>query len=67
MEVAPGELERAGYERWWGLVSEQFDRDVPFALGVDDRPVTLTTHDIRNESGNTAFKPRRRPGLPGYG
>lgn len=46
---------RAGYERWWDLVSEQFDRDVPFALGIDNRPVTLTTHDIRNESGNTAF------------
>ena len=24
---------RADYERWWTLVSEQFDRDIPYAAG----------------------------------
>ena len=38
------------YDGWWELVSEQFDRDEPIALGGNDRPVKLTTHDIRNEA-----------------
>ena len=46
---------RAGYERWWELVSEQFDRDVPMAIGRDAEPVLLTTHDLRNEACNGAW------------
>ncbi len=40
---------RQGYEDWWNLVSEQFDRDIPFHIGADEDEVVLTTHDIRNE------------------
>jgi arylsulfatase A-like enzyme len=40
---------RNGYQEWWNLVSEQFDRDIPFAIGDSDETVILTTHDIRNE------------------
>lgn len=46
---------REAYEDWWQIVSEQFDRDVPFALGGTEETVKLTTHDIRNESCNTAW------------
>jgi arylsulfatase A-like enzyme len=46
---------RAGYEKWWAIVSEQFDRDVPFAIGDTDETVRLTTHDIRNETAITAW------------
>ena len=50
---------RAGYERWWELVSEQFDRDVPMVIGQDDEPVRLTTHDMRNEACNGAWNQRQ--------
>lgn len=43
------------YEDWWQVVSEQFDRDVPFALGGTEETVILTAHDIRNESSETVF------------
>ena len=46
LEIDPGQREdiaqqhpervarmRADYERWWTLVSEQFDRDIPYAAG----------------------------------
>jgi len=46
---------RAGYERWWETVSEQFDRDIPFVIGGSDETVRLTTHDIRNETCITAW------------
>ena len=50
---------RESYDRWWEVVSEQFDRDVPIALGVDGETVKITTHDIRNEACNTAFNHRQ--------
>lgn len=46
---------RDDYLAWWELVSGQFDRDVPFAIGADDEPVVLTTHDIRNEAMSCAW------------
>ncbi|MHC4884983.1 MAG: arylsulfatase [Planctomycetota bacterium] len=50
---------RDAYEVWWQRVSRQFDRDIPFALGRDKEPVHLTTHDIRNEAGDTAWHQRQ--------
>ncbi len=49
---------RAGYEQWWELVSEQFHLDTPVELGGTEETVMLTTHDIRNESGDTAWNQR---------
>ena len=46
---------RAGYDIWWDIVSEQFLRDVPIAIGQDDEQVKITTHDIRNEACDTAW------------
>ncbi len=55
---------RKEYDRWWELVSEQFDRDVPIALGKDVKAVKLTTHDLRNEACMVAFNHRQvREGL----
>ena len=46
---------RAGYDRWWERVSEQFDRDAAIVVGADAEPVRLTTHDLRNEACHTAW------------
>jgi arylsulfatase A-like enzyme len=55
---------REGYDRWWEMVSAQFDRDTPIALGLDDEPVRLTTHDMRNEDCHVAWNQRQvREGL----
>ena len=44
---------RADYERWWTLVSEQFDRDIPMPLGAPGSTQTLlTAHDWRNETSD---------------
>ncbi len=60
---------RAGYETWWEKVSDQFDLDVPIALGTSEEPVKITTHDIRNEAGDTAWNQghvRRAYACSGY-
>ena len=55
---------RAAYDQWWDLVSVQFNRDTPIALGQDTEPVKLTTHDLRNEACHTAWNQRQvRQGL----
>ncbi len=46
---------RGDYDAWWEMVSEQNDRDIPFALGETDETVVLTTHDLRNEGMSTAW------------
>ena len=46
---------RSGYDKWWDIVSEQFDRDIPIVLGKDDETVKLTAHDIRNEDSDTVW------------
>ncbi len=44
---------RDEYERWWLLVSEQFERDIPISIGASGEPeVTLTCHDWRNEDSD---------------
>ena len=59
---------REEYDRWWKLVSEQFDRDVPIALGKDEEAVKLTTHDLRNEACIVAWNHRQvREGLVSSG
>ena len=50
---------RAAYDDWWELVSGQFDRDEPMALGGDDQQVMLTTHDIRNEACSAVWNQRQ--------
>ncbi|MCE2450389.1 MAG: N-acetylgalactosamine-4-sulfatase, partial [Candidatus Latescibacteria bacterium] len=50
---------RVAYDDWWELVSEQFDRDEPIALGGDDQPAKLTTHDIRNEACSAVWNQRQ--------
>ncbi len=46
---------KAAYEEWWDLVSEQYHRDTPFALGETEETVILTTHDIRNEASDAVW------------
>jgi arylsulfatase A-like enzyme len=53
-----GEL-RDDYEVWWELISGQFDRDEPIALGQDQEAVKLTTHDIRNEACDAVWNQRQ--------
>ena len=50
---------RRGYDDWWELVSEQFERDVPMAIGGTAEPVRLTTHDLRNEACSGAWNQRQ--------
>ena len=50
---------RQDYELWWENISDQFDRDVPIALGGDDEEVKLTTHDLRNETCNGVWNHRQ--------
>ncbi len=41
---------RAGYERWWDKVSQQFDGTIPITIGQPGVGTTLlTTHDWRND------------------
>jgi len=41
---------RDEYEKWWEIVSEQFEEDIPISLGADPaRETLLTCHDWRNE------------------
>ena len=44
---------RGEYEKWWQVVSAQFDDDIPISLGADPaRETVLTCHDWRNEDCN---------------
>jgi len=41
---------REEYEKWWEIVSEQFEEEIPISLGADPaRETWLTCHDWRNE------------------
>jgi arylsulfatase A-like enzyme len=41
---------REGYERWWAIVSAQFDGTIPIAIGQNEgETVLLNTHDWRND------------------
>jgi len=47
---------RTGYENWWEIVSEQFDREIPIAVGADAESVVhLTCHDWRNEQSDSPW------------
>ncbi len=50
---------RQAYDNWWTVVSEQFDRDIPIALGGDGSVVKITTHDIRNEACDAVWNHRQ--------
>ena len=50
---------RQAYDAWGDVVSQQFDKDVPIALGQDAQPVKLTTHDLRNEASDVAWNHRQ--------
>jgi hypothetical protein len=39
---------RMAYERWWELVSVQFEETVPISIGGPDNPVSLCAHDWRH-------------------
>jgi arylsulfatase A-like enzyme len=42
------DLLREEYEKWWALVSRQFDERVPISIGSDaEKTVRLTSHDWR--------------------
>ena len=44
---------RHEYDKWWALVSQQFDEEIPVSLG--DEKVCLNTHDWRNEDSSVAW------------
>lgn len=44
---------RQAYEKWWEIVSTQYDREVPIVLSEEE--VVFTTHDLRNEECETAW------------
>ena len=47
---------RGEYEKWWDVVSRQFDVDVPIPLGAEGGEEThFTTHDWRNETCDCAW------------
>ncbi|MEK6795882.1 MAG: arylsulfatase [Spirochaetota bacterium] len=46
---------RSEYERWWDIVSKQFDEEIPIPIGTDGSEVCLTCHDIRAETGHIAY------------
>ncbi|MHC4871834.1 MAG: arylsulfatase [Planctomycetota bacterium] len=42
-----------GYEKWWEIVSEKMDEEIPISLGSKD--AILTSHDYRNSNGDLAW------------
>ncbi|MFW6309256.1 MAG: arylsulfatase, partial [bacterium] len=40
---------REEYEKWWEIVSEQFDKEIPAVLKKNHEETALTCHDWRNE------------------
>jgi len=44
---------RQAYDQWWALVSDQFDKTIPFEL--TKKPIQLTGHDLRNEECDTIW------------
>lgn len=47
---------RDEYEIWWDIVSEQFERDIPISIGMDEPQTTcLTCHDWRNETSDSPW------------
>lgn len=44
---------RLDYEKWWAIVSEQFDEEIPILIG--DRPTAFTSHDMRAQDHEIAW------------
>lgn len=44
---------RAEYEKWWAVVSKQYDEMIPLFIGR--KPTTLSSHDMRNEECDVAY------------
>jgi arylsulfatase A-like enzyme len=44
---------RGEYDKWWDIVSEQFDVDIPIHIG--NYKTSFTTHDLRNAECDTAW------------
>ena len=44
---------RDEYEKWWQIVSRQYDEMIPLVIG--STPITLNNHDMRNDDCNVAF------------
>jgi len=40
---------RHEYEKWWEIVSSQFDGEIPVILNKDNEETVITCHDWRNE------------------
>jgi arylsulfatase A-like enzyme len=58
---------RAEYEKWWEIVSRQYDEMIPLLIGR--KSTTLTSHDMRNEEGDVAYSQgqiRRGKSTGGY-
>jgi arylsulfatase A-like enzyme len=49
---------KAEYEKWWAIVSKQFDEDIPISIGHPDEPETrLTAHDWRDPTNPKSDDP----------
>ncbi|MHC4250519.1 MAG: hypothetical protein ACYS9X_15430 [Planctomycetota bacterium] len=60
---------REEYEKWWALVSERFDEEIPIVVGSGEEPVTaLSSHDWHNEQSNCPWNQRQiREGMVATG
>lgn len=57
-----------GYETWWKLCQLSQDFETPIALGGKERCVTLRSHDMRNDNGDTVWSQALvRQGVPCWG
>ncbi len=53
---------RTDYDKWWKLVSTQYDEMIPYPIG--EETIHITCHDLRNEECETAWNQRHiRSGL----
>lgn len=57
---------RSEYDKWWNIVSEKYDQDIP--SHIKDEEVQLTSHDLRNMLSNAVYSQRQvRDGEAGSG
>lgn len=48
---------RREYDKWWDIVSKQYDSLIPFSIG--NQPIQITCHDLRNEECHTAWNQKQ--------
>ncbi|MFX0100729.1 MAG: arylsulfatase, partial [Candidatus Hodarchaeota archaeon] len=47
---------RKEYEKWWEIVSRQFDEEISISIGsVKEKVTIITSHDMRNDLCNVAW------------